>query len=436
MSSRVRPIVAALAALTLTLITVAPAYAVRLDERRNGVHISVEDAEGTPLVGVEVQLAPAHMPDSPMALKSNRRGMILFPRVEFYTEGYVLSLSSDEHYIKHFHFKVRRPSREIFQDDKGQLSPNQQEHLPKLRYRGGNATVYLTLGDRAAWEAERAQFFAEEEKKAAASAAASPKPSRELTPREEAEEALALGDYSTAATKFGVALEAAPEDVDLRWEYAQALASSGDSGAALRNSHKVIAAQPERAGVRLQMARWMDERGRLGGAQMLLEKERELAPENTSVLRLLYQVYKENGMGAEAEQTIVSWTELAPEDPAALVALASLRSEQGRHAESEALFERIAAVNPDEAHMMYFNAGVSILNQKGKTKEDRLRAIAVLKKAIAAKEDYARAHLMIADSMLGVGDFAGAKKHYARFVELMPESSEAARAKQTMSALP
>ena len=161
--------------------------------------------------------------------------------------------------------------------------------------------------------------------------------------------------------------------------------------------------------VRLQMAEWMDETGQLAAAVPLLEKEKELEPQNAQVLAKLVSAYEAAGQAEQAEATLEQWVQAAPEDPQALMALASSKARKKDFAAAEELYRKVA---------------------------HRERAADAFKKAIDVKPDYARAHLMLADTLVGLGRFAEAKEHYQKFLELQPDSPQAAKVKGMLSALP
>ncbi len=255
----------------------------------------------------------------------------------------------------------------------------------------------------------------------AAKAAASREATRKMTPVERAEEALALGDYAFAAEQFKEAFAAEPENSDLLWSYADAVARSGDTGAGLRAARKVLVADPSRVGVRTKMARWMDERGQLSSAVPLLEEERKLDSKNPKVLRMLAAAYGEAGQEAQAAEATEAWVAVAPDNPAALLALASLKIRKKDFAAAEELYTKIAALDPEGAHRMFFNAGASILNKPGaKSPEERKRAILAFEKTLELKPDYLRAHLLAGDTYLGLGDFAKAREHYLAYIKQAP----------------
>ncbi|RMG46500.1 MAG: tetratricopeptide repeat protein [Acidobacteria bacterium] len=413
------------------LLAALPAAAeVSLNERWTGINVAVMDREGNPIDGVPVLLQESGSAAAPLELKT-RKGIARFPRVEFVPDGYTLRIGDDRYFIWKFHIRTRRGSREIWQDDEGVLTPDNQDALPPVRFHVGNASVWLTLVPRD----QAAEVLGAPKPKPAEAEPARRAARRPRTPLERADEALALRDYAAAAAALGEALEADPENVDLRWRRAQVLARAGDRGTALREANKVLAQDPQRAGVRLQMAEWLVDDGKLDQAVPLLEKEREISPGDVSVIKLLVSAYREVGRTEDAEKAVEQWAELAPDDPEALISLAELRATQGRFEEAERLYAQVAEKDPENAHRMYYNVGASILNGRNVGEAERRRAAAAFRKALELKPDYAKAHLQLGYALLGLGEMAEARQHFEKFVELAPDDPQAEEVKGLIQAL-
>lgn len=407
-----------------------PAFGLSFMERKKGVWGLVTDIDGNPLADITITLAKVRDEARVMEIETNRRGEFGFPRVEFYKEGYRIGIKSDEYFIREFVMRTRRLNQDLWQDDSGKLTPDSQDVLPDLQFRGNNAYIefvlarvsdYQSAASAQAAEARRAQTQQEKQ--------------RELTPLEKAQEAIALGDYAAAVEQFEIVLEENPDDPDLLWRYTTALARTGDVPGALRSAQKVLELDPDRTGVRLRMAEWMHERGQLSMAIPHLEKENELDPGNTDVLKLLIAAYRDSGNEPRANEVIAQWAETDPENPEALLALAEVKVQQNDFAGAEDLYGKIAKLSPEGAHKMFYNTGASILNQRGVTADDRKRAAAAFRKAVELKPDYAKAHVRLGDALVGLGQMAEAVTHYKKFLELAPDDPEAPKIQAMVQAL-
>jgi tetratricopeptide (TPR) repeat protein len=408
-----------------------PAHGLSFMERKEGVWGVVTDVDGNPLKDITITLAKNREGARVLEVETNSKGTFGFPRVEFYDGGYRIGIESDEYFIREFLVRTRRLNRDVWQDDTGKLTPDTQDRVPLVRYRGGNAYIEFTLARVSDFESA-AKRRAAEERRARAKAK---QKKRKLTPLEQAQEAIALGDYATAVKKFEQVIEKNPDDADLRWRYTNALARAGDRSAALLQARKVLELDPDRVGVRLRMASWLADRGQLSTAVPLLEKEKELDPANPDVLQTLIAAYRDAGQPEKAEQIVADWAEAAPNDPQALMALAEIKASEGDFSGAEELYGKIAEMSPEGAHKMFYNTGVSILNQKGVDAADRERAVTAFEKALEISPDYANAHLRMGDALVGLGRMDEALTHYRKFLELAPDHGEAGKVRGIVQAL-
>ena len=266
--------------------------------------------------------------------------------------------------------------------------------------------------------------------------AAPGQPKKDLTPAEKADEAAALGDYTAAIEILGQALTEKPNDPDLMWSRATYMAKAGDTQGAVREGYRVIQVAPDRTGVRLQMSAWMAERGQIAAAVPLLEKERELQPQNALVAKVLFEAYGEAGQPENAAKEADRWLSIAPTDPEALLAKADILSGKGDFAGAEEIFRKLAATDPQNADRMFYNAGVSIMNKKGVTNDDRKRAITAFEKSVEVNPKYAKAWNQLGLAYLGLGEYGKARDSFKKFLELDSSSPDAAAAKDLLKALP
>ena len=418
----------ALAAGVVSAACAAPAFAQGVfNETRPGVWGEVADEQGNPVPDLAIKMARNVEGDPGGTVKTTKKGTFIYPHLELFEAGYLLSLDSTEWYIRKYHIRTRRGTREIYQDDEGSLNPKAQDKLPIVRHRGANTTISLVVARVADYVAPAA---------AAAPGAAPGQPKRELTLAERADEAAALGDYTAATDLLEQALAEKPNDPDLMWARASYLAKAGDTQGAIREGYRVIQVAPDRTGVRLLMAGWMADRGQLAAAVPLLEKERELQPQDALVAKALFEAYGEAGQKENATKEVDRWLSIAPTDPEALLAKADILSTQGDFAGAEEIFRKLAAADPRNADRMYYNAGISIMNKHGITNEDRKRAITAFEKSVEVNPKYAKAWNQLGLAYLGLAEYGKAREAFKKFLELDSSSPDAVAAKDMLKALP
>ena len=90
-----------------------------LNETRPGVWGEVADEQGNPVPDLAIKMARNVEGDPGGTVKTTKKGTFIFPQLELFEAGYILSLDSPEWYIRKYHIKTRRGTREIFQDDRG-----------------------------------------------------------------------------------------------------------------------------------------------------------------------------------------------------------------------------------------------------------------------------------------------------------------------------
>ena len=418
----------ALAAGALFAACAAPASAQGVfTETRPGVWGEVADEQGNPVPDLAIKMTRNVEGDPGGTVKTTKKGTFIFPQLELFEAGYILSLDSTEWYIRKYHIRTRRGTKEIFQDDEGSLNPKAQDKLPIVRHRGANTTISLVVAKVAEYVAPSA---------AVPGTPAAGQPKRELTLAEKADEAAALGDTATAIDLLDQALVEKPNDPDLMWSKATYMAKAGDTQGAVREGYRVVQVAPDRTNVRLQMAGWMADRGQLAAAVPLLEKERELQPQNALVAKALFEAYGEAGQKENAAKEVDRWLSIAPADPEALLAKADILSTQGDYSGAEEIFRKLAAADPKNADRMYYNAGISIMNKHGITNEDRKRAITAFEKSVETNPKYAKAWNQLGLAYLGMGDYAKAREAFKKFLELDSSSADAVAAKDMLKALP
>jgi tetratricopeptide (TPR) repeat protein len=414
--------------LFVTLALPASAQGV-FNETRPGVWGEVADEQGNPVPELAVKMARNVEGDPGGTVKTTKKGTFIFPQLELFEAGYILRLDSTEWYIRKYHIRTRRGTKEIYQDDEGSLGPSSQDKLPIVRHRGANTTISLVV-------ARISEYVAPAAAPGAPGAPVAAAPKRELTLPEKADEAAALGDYAAAIDLLGQALAEKPNDPDLTWTKATYMAKSGDTQGAIREGSRAIQAAPDRTGIRLQMAAWMEERGQLAAAIPLLEKERELQPNSPAVAQALFEAYGEAGQADNAAKEVDRWLAIAPTAPEAMLAKADILNSKGDYAGAEEIFRKLAAADSKNADRMYYNAGVSIMNKKGVTNEDRKRAITAFEKSVETNPKYAKAWNQLGLAYLGLGDYAKAREAFKKFLELDSSSPDAVAAKDLMKALP
>ena len=163
------------------------------NETRPGVWGEVADEQGNPVPDLPIKLARNVEGDPGFVMKSTKKGTFIFPQLELFEAGYVLTIDSPEWYIRKYHIRTRRGTREISRTTRGRSI-----RRPRTSCRS-SSTAVRTRRSRWSWPGSRSTFPGRRTGSGRGAGSAE----GELTPAEKADEAAALGDYAAAIEILG-----------------------------------------------------------------------------------------------------------------------------------------------------------------------------------------------------------------------------------------
>ena len=109
-----------------------------------------------------------------------------------------------------------------------------------------------------------------------------------------------------------------------------------------------------------------------------------------------------------------------PQKPEILMSLASVYEQRNDKAKADEMYQKVAAIDPHNASILFFNVGVKAWNEN-RPKE----AVAAYLKAIEIDPTYAMAHRELGTALMASQDFPGALKHFQKYLELNPKAPDA-----------
>ncbi len=178
-------------------------------------------------------------------------------------------------------------------------------------------------------------------------------------------------------------------------------------------------------------------------AEAILEFEKELAfsPDSDSVYFNLGKAYEQSGNDAKALEMLEKAAVLNTTKPEPLMQMAAIHEKQrdaaatpqeksAAAAQAGAVYDRIKAIDPKNAAILFFNVGAKAKN------ENRMKdAAQAFQKSVEIDPTYAPAHREFGYALVGTQDFAGAIRQFQEYLKLSPSAPDAKDIQQTIAAL-
>lgn len=214
-----------------------------------------------------------------------------------------------------------------------------------------------------------------------------------------AQAAVAEGRFAAAVDSYRRSLALAPERIDLHNQLAAVLLHTGDFGAAVDVLRAALAFDPGSAATWLHLGVVLKTAGDLGAAAEAHRRAIGIEPDRAEAHYNLSGLLQALGRGGEALAACGRAAELKPDWAPAWNRLGTLLQSLGREEEARASFRKAAEVDP-AWHLPHYNLGELAMERSPE------EAIVSFRAAIEREPGFAPAHLDLAVSLLGRGDFA------------------------------
>ncbi|HEX9427898.1 MAG TPA: tetratricopeptide repeat protein, partial [Candidatus Polarisedimenticolia bacterium] len=171
------------------------------------------------------------------------------------------------------------------------------------------------------------------------------------------------------------------------------------------------------------------------------EKELALSPDSDSVYYNLGKAYEQSGNDAKALETLEKAATLNTTKPEPLMQMAAIYEKQrdaaqtppdksAAAAKAGAVYDRIKAIDPKNAAILFFNVGAKAKN------ENRMKeAVQAFQKSVEIDPTYASGHRELGYALIGTQDFAGAIKQFQEYLKLTPAAPDAKDIQKTIAAI-
>jgi Flp pilus assembly protein TadD len=260
------------------------------------------------------------------------------------------------------------------------------------------------------------------------------------------------GEFEAGAQLFGQIVAARPSNAEARFYHGVCLDRLGRTDEALAEYKEAVRLDGNLMEAHNNLGLLLLDNGDLDAAKeelsIFLEGNREDADAHYNFGILLAAMDQKNAAKASFEEA----SRLAPEDPLPILGLGDLARDGGRTDQALELYRKARRAAPQDQVALLSEAqalvslkkadeAASVLGSIGAldgadaaalttagmllAKMDRdAEAVGLYRQAISRDEGYPRAHVLLANALARTGDFAGAARHFERFIELAPEAPE------------
>jgi len=194
---------------------------------------------------------------------------------------------------------------------------------------------------------------------------------------------------------------------------------------AVAHMDRAIDLDPSRESNYLDVGMMLLHDNRYNGALVAARKAVQVAPDSYKAYRFLGLAQYKIGELKAAEKTYTHAVALNPKDKESLLGLASAQVDDGKLDEAQATFERAIGYFPNDANL-YLQYGRMLMVYRGTSgSKKEVRAVTLLKKAIALDNSLAEAHYLLGNLALTKGQTEKALPELELAVKLDPKTSSA-----------
>jgi len=245
----------------------------------------------------------------------------------------------------------------------------------------------------------------------------------------------AANDFAGSVELFTEAVEDDPDDPVRHETFAKVLYQLERLEEAEAEIRKAVELAPDNANSRMILYSIQMSAGDEAGARETLLAAREVLPRDLRILEQIAYLANERGDTAEAIEAYEAMTGIDPAHAEAWLALGDLYAEAGENEKSAAAYGKVVALEPTNAHQIFYNLGALKVNKPDRTDADTRQAVTAFRKALEFKPDFAPALKQLAFALLGVGDRSGAREALERYVEVAPDAPDAAQVRGMIKSL-
>ena len=225
-----------------------------------------------------------------------------------------------------------------------------------------------------------------------------------------------------------------PDSATFNYLQAFALLSKNDLEGAYAAVDRALATDPAFEGAAALKGRILEAQGDREGALEWYRKEADSATNDqvkTEAYLAMTVVAEDLGKDDVAQEALEAVIAIAPDQVNLYQELANLYTRTGQIEKAQEMMDKVAELGGDLDPNALYNLGANAVNSG-----DQEAAVRYFEGAIAAKPDFAEAYLRLGFARLNLGNLEGAAEALRKYLELDPEGSNAAMARDLLSRLP
>jgi len=182
---------------------------------------------------------------------------------------------------------------------------------------------------------------------------------------------------------------------------------------------QALQAQPDDFNLRANFAKLLEDTGDPVGAVAEWQRTADLLPYHFGPGYYLGKLLARLGRNAEAEQQLTRTLKLRPDTVEVMDELGQVLVAQKKLVDAQAQFSRALALQPDNARL-HFHLAQAFLAQK-----QRAQGVASLRRVVQLRPDYWEAQYLLGVELAVAGNLAAAHDHLSEAVRLKPDYSRA-----------
>jgi tetratricopeptide (TPR) repeat protein len=210
----------------------------------------------------------------------------------------------------------------------------------------------------------------------------------------------------------------------------KSLYEMNDDGGAEQALRKGLELKPDMKGGHFYLGNIALRGERAADAAAEYEKELQFSPDSSNVYFKLGEAEYKAGEPDKALGALDKSATLDPSKPDPLMLMAAIYEEKKDPVKRDEMYERIKAVDPKNAAILFYNIGAKAQNQN-RPKE----AVQAFRKSIEIDPAYPASHRQLGYTLMATQDFPGALKAFQEYLKLDPKAPDAKEIQESIALL-